>query len=198
MRQLLDAGEGSVRIVTLAPERDEGLRVTRMLARMGIVVSAGHCDPSRDQLEAAVDAGLTMFTHLGNGCPLELPRHDNIIQRVLSLSDRIWCSFIADGVHLPYFVLGNWLKCIGIERAIVVSDAIAATGMGSGRFSLGGVEVEVSAQGESRLATGSSYLAGSTTSISQAACNLREHLALSDEQVRLLTADNPRRLLGIQ
>jgi N-acetylglucosamine-6-phosphate deacetylase len=195
MRQLLDAGGGLVRMVTLAPERDDGFRVTRMLDRLGIVVSAGHCDPSRDQLEAAADSGLSMFTHLGNGCPLELQRHDNIIQRVLSLSNRLWCSLIADGVHLPYFVIGNFLKCIGPERAIVVSDAIAATGMGSGRFSLGGAAVEVSARGESRLASGSSYLAGSTTLLPQAADNLRTYLGWSDEQVDLLTDRNPRKLL---
>jgi N-acetylglucosamine-6-phosphate deacetylase len=82
MQRLLDAAGGLARLVTLAPERDPGLRVTRLLADRGIVVSAGHCDPTRDELLAAIDAGLTMFTHLGNGCPLLLHRHDNIIQRV--------------------------------------------------------------------------------------------------------------------
>ncbi len=97
MQWLLDAAEGLTRIVTLAPEHDAGQAVTRMLSRRGIVVSAGHCDPGLDQLHAAIDAGLSMFTHLGNGCPVTLHRHDNIIQRVLSLSDRLWVSFIADG-----------------------------------------------------------------------------------------------------
>ena len=83
-------------------------RVIRMLADRGIRVAAGHCDPSGDQLRAAIDAGLSMFTHLGNGCPLMMHRHDNIIQRVLSLSDRLWIGFISDGVHVPLPALRNY------------------------------------------------------------------------------------------
>ena len=85
MDRLLDAAGGLARLVTLAPERDAGLRVTRMLAGRGIAVAAGHCDPSLDELRGAIDAGLTLFTHLGNGCPMQMHRHDNIIQRALSL-----------------------------------------------------------------------------------------------------------------
>ena len=113
MKRLLDAAGGLTRIVTLAPERDDGTRVTRMLADQGIRVSAGHCNPSLDELRASIDAGLSLFTHLGNGCPAMLPRHDNIIQRVLSLSDRLYIGFIADGVHVPFVALGNYLRCCG-------------------------------------------------------------------------------------
>ena len=59
MKRLLDAGSGLVKLVTLAPERDPGLRLTRMLADAGVVVSAGHCDPSLEELTAAIDAGLS-------------------------------------------------------------------------------------------------------------------------------------------
>ena len=97
MRRLLDAADGLTRLVTLAPEQDPGLEVTRMLAESNIVVSAGHTNASMDELRAAIDAGVTMFTHLGNGCPPNLPRHDNILNRVLSLREQLWVSFIADG-----------------------------------------------------------------------------------------------------
>ena len=198
MRQILDAGEGLIRIVTLAPEQDAELRVTKLLAAQGIIVSAGHCDPSLDQLKAAIDAGVSMFTHLGNGCPRQLDRHDNIIQRVLSLSDRFWCCLIADGMHLPYYVLKNFLRNIGFERAIVVSDAIAGAGMGSGTFSLGGARVEVSARGGTQLPNEPGYFAGSTTTMAKAAQNLREQLGLSQQDVHLLTSHNPRQLLGMK
>ena len=89
MKRLLEECGGLARIVTLAPERDPQVRVTRLLADKGICVLAGHCDPSLSQLQAAIDAGLSMFTHLGNGCPLMMHRHDNVIQRVLSLSDQL-------------------------------------------------------------------------------------------------------------
>ena len=69
MKRLLDAAGGLTRLVTLAPEHDERFTVTEFLAAQGITVSAGHCNPSPDQLRASIDAGLSMFTHLGNGCP---------------------------------------------------------------------------------------------------------------------------------
>jgi N-acetylglucosamine-6-phosphate deacetylase len=133
---------------------------------------------------------------LGNGCPRELERHDNIIQRALSLSDRLWCSLIVDGVHVPYFVLKNWLRCIGYDRAIVVSDAIAAAGMGAGTYSLAGLEVAVAPSGATRLAGQPGYLAGSTTTLAQAARNLQTGLGIDAAAIRQLTAENPRHLLG--
>ena len=192
-KRLLDAGGGLVRLVTLAPERDAGLAVTRMLAETGAVVSAGHCDASIDELRAAVDAGLTMFTHLGNGCPLQLPRHDNIIQRVLSFRDRLWITFIADGVHIPFFALGNLLRIVGPERAIVVTDAMAAAGLGPGKYRLGQRELTV---GEDMIArTPEGHLAGSTAHMPRMAANLQRHLELSDDVVRRLTSINPKRAI---
>ena len=143
MQKMLDAAGGLTRIVTLAPERDAGNRVTSFLAGQGIRVAAGHCNPTLDQLQASIDAGLTLFTHLGNGCPLQLPRHDNIIQRVLRLSDQLHIGFIADGVHVPFVALANYLKCCGIDRAFVVTDAICGAGLGPGEYTLGSGKVVV-------------------------------------------------------
>jgi N-acetylglucosamine-6-phosphate deacetylase len=198
MQRLLDAADGLVRMVTLAPERDADFKVTKLLAEQNIVVSAGHCDPSLEVLHAAIDAGLSMFTHLGNGCPTMLPRHDNIIQRVLSLSDRLWISFIADGAHLPFFVLRNFLRTIGTERAIIVTDATAASGMGPGRFRLGEIEAVVGDDLVPRLAADPQYLAGSALTMPVAARNLGEQLHLGDQEVVRLCSENPRKVLGIR
>ena len=146
MDRLLDAAGGLVRVVTLAPECDPGLRVTRRLADAGVVVSAGHCDPSPDQLDAACDAGLSLFTHLGNGCPAMLPRHENVIQRVLSRGHRLTVTVIADGVHVPPPALTNYVRLLGVDRCVVVSDAVTAAGLGPGRFTLGRWELEVGAR----------------------------------------------------
>ena len=135
------AGGGLVKLVTLAPERDPQFATTRWLVDQGIRVAAGHCDPPIDTLRGAIDNGLSLFTHLGNGCPPTLPRHDNVIQRVLSQSERLWICFIADGVHVPFVALTNYLRCVGLDRAIVVSDAISAAGLGPGEYSLRGERV---------------------------------------------------------
>jgi N-acetylglucosamine-6-phosphate deacetylase len=98
---LLQAGSGHIKLLTLAPEQDDEARVTRWLTSQNIIVAAGHSNASIDCLNQSIDAGLCLYTHLGNGCPTALPRHDNIIQRVLSLSNKLSISFIADGHHIP-------------------------------------------------------------------------------------------------
>ncbi len=196
MKRLLDAAGGLTRIVTLAPERDEGLRVTRMLADQNAVVSAGHCDPSIDQLRAAIDAGLKMFTHLGNGCPMQLHRHDNIVQRVLSMAERLWVCFIADGAHVPFFALRNYIKLAGFDRTIVVSDAVAPAGLGPGRYTLARWDLLIGDDLVARAPDGS-HLVGSGLTMKRQAENLREKVGLTPEQVAQLTSANPRRAIGI-
>ena len=195
MQKLLDAAGGLTRLVTLAPERDAGLAVTKLLADQGICVAGGHCNPTLDQLDAAIDAGLSAFTHLGNGCPKEQDRHDNIIQRVLSRSDRLWVCFIADGVHVPWSALGNYLKVTGMERAIVVTDAISAAGLGPGEFKLGNQVVHVDEAGATWSAD-RSHLMGSAGTMPLTRDHLRTNLGLSESDVTTLTSTNPQRLLA--
>ncbi len=196
MKRLVGAAQGLTRLVTLAPERDAGLRVTRMLCEAGIVVAAGHCDPSLDKLEAAIDAGLSLWTHLGNGCPMNLPRHDNIIQRALSLSERLWLCFIADGVHVPFFALKNYLRAAGVERCIIVTDAIAPASLGPGHYTLGRWKLDIGPDMVARAPDGS-HLVGAAITMRHSAANLQEHLGLSRAQIEALTIINPRRALAL-
>jgi N-acetylglucosamine-6-phosphate deacetylase len=195
MQRLLDAAGGLTRIVTLAPERDANLQVTKYLVGQGVRVSAGHCNPTLDELQAAIDAGLSLFTHLGNGCPLQLHRHDNIIQRVLRLSNQLHIGFIADGVHVPFVALANYLKCCGIDRAFVVTDAICGAGLGPGEYSLGSRTVVV----DENLATWSAdraNLVGSAGTMPRSHENLRSALGLNEQEILQLLGDNPRIVLG--
>jgi N-acetylglucosamine-6-phosphate deacetylase len=195
-QRLLDAGEGLVRIVTLAPECDPEMATIKALTEQDIIVSAGHCNPSLDQLKHAIDHGLRMFTHLGNGCPVTLPRHDNIINRVLHLADQLWIGFIPDGAHIDFFALDHYLTLTGIERAFVVTDAIVAARMGPGLYQLSGMEIEVDAEGVARR-LGSPNLAGSTVTMPKIHENLSQHLRRSQADIDRLTSINPRRALGL-
>jgi len=197
MQRLLDAAEGLTRIVTLAPECDAGMAVTRMLADQNICVAAGHCNPTLNEIDAAIDAGLSMFTHLGNGCPLELSRHDNIIQRILSRAERLWISFIADGVHIPWPALGNYLKIAGRDRAIVVTDAISAAGLGPGEYELGDQKVIVDEQGATWSAD-RSHLAGSSATMPHVEERLRRELGLSEDEISQILVYNPRCAIDMQ
>jgi N-acetylglucosamine-6-phosphate deacetylase len=191
MQELLDAAGGLTRLVTLAPECDPGLQVTKMLTGAGVVVSAGHTDASLDTLKTAIDAGLTMFTHLGNGCPSTIPRHDNIIHRVLSLREQLWLCFIADGAHIPFFTLKTYLDLVGTDRAIIVTDAMAAASLGPGRYRLGRLELDVANDLIARSPDGI-HLAGSTITMERSVQNLTEKLGFSKELAWKLVAENPR------
>jgi N-acetylglucosamine-6-phosphate deacetylase len=192
----VDAG-GLTRVVTLAPERDDRFAVVRMLASRGIVVSAGHTDATLDELNGAIDAGLSMFTHLGNGCPMQMHRHDNIVQRALSLADRLWLSFIADGAHVPFVALGNYLRLANPARTVIVTDAVAPAGLGPGRYTLGRWDIVVGDDMVPR-SPDRSHFVGSGITMAKSADNLRRALKLPDEMVRRLTCENPRAALRIQ
>ncbi len=92
-----------------------------------------------------------------------MARHDNIVQRVLSLRERLWITFIADGAHIPWFALRNYLDLVG-ERAIVVTDAIAPAGLGPGRYSLGRWDLQIGDDLVARSPNGS-HLVGSALNI---------------------------------
>ena len=196
MRRLLDAAGGLTRLVTLAPENDPDLATTRFIASQGIIVAGGHSNADLQTLHAAVDAGLSLWTHLGNGCPMQMHRHDNIIQRVLSMDDRLRISFIADGVHVPFFALGNYLKAAGVERCVVVTDAVAPAGLGPGLYKLGRWEMKIGEDMVSRAPDGS-HLIGSAITMPRTYENLVRQLGLSEQQAKYLTYDHPRKMIGL-
>ncbi len=193
--RLLEAGRGHVKLLTLAAEMDAGAIVTRSLSERGIVVAAGHCDASLDQLNESIDAGLAMFTHLGNGCPGQLHRHDNIIQRVLSISDRLPISFIADGHHVPPFALKNYLRVVPDENIIIVSDAISAAGLGPGRYELADQIVHVDEDGAAWSAD-RKHFAGCATTLPEMARILQDRVGIDPADSIRWMRENPSRLLA--
>jgi N-acetylglucosamine-6-phosphate deacetylase len=126
---------------------------------------------------------------------LLLPRHDNIINRVLSLADQLTISLIADGRHLPDFVLRQYLKMIPPQNVIIVSDSISAAGLGPGRYPLGDQEIEVDSHGVA-WAANRQQMAGSTGVLSQMAVWLQDELGCPPDQVRMWCYKNPMRIAG--
>ncbi|HOF17432.1 MAG TPA: N-acetylglucosamine-6-phosphate deacetylase [Phycisphaerae bacterium] len=195
-QRLVEAAGGLAKIVTLAPELDGGQRVIRWLVGQGIVVSAGHCNPSCEELDAALDAGLSMFTHLGNGCPMLLPRHENIVHRVLSRAERLWIGFIADGVHVEFEALRHYLQWAGIDRSFVVTDAIAPAGLGPGRYRSSRWDIQIGEELAARSPDGT-HLLGSACTMKRSTTNLTDHVGLSAADAHRLLCVNPRRAIGV-
>ena len=192
---LLTAGQGRIRLVTLAPEQDPGGEVTQWLTEQGVRVSAGHTDANIAQLRCALDHGLSAFTHLGNGTPLLMHRHDNIIQRVLALREEMWIMMIADGHHVPLPFFSNLLAMFDLNRVILVSDAIFAAGLGKGAYAWQGKEIEVT---EERACWDASrqHFVGSVTTLPEMDAWLAESLGMTEAVRQRLLGDNARQFIG--
>jgi N-acetylglucosamine-6-phosphate deacetylase len=183
---------GGVLLVTLAPELPGALEVIRTLVARGVLVSIGHTDASAAQVAAAVDAGATLVTHLGNAMPPLRAREPGPLGAALG-GARLVAGVIADGHHLdPLTVRLAW-RALGAGRLLAVTDATAALGLRDGHARLGDHEVIV-ADGAVRLADGT--LAGSATSLPDC---LRTLVATAGgdlaEAVRCATA-TPARVIG--
>jgi N-acetylglucosamine-6-phosphate deacetylase len=157
--RLLEAAEGRIRLVTLAPEQEGALTFIERLVQRGVVAAIGHTAASGPRLRDAVKAGARLSTHLGNGAHAVLPRHDNYIWEQLA-NDELWASVIADGHHLTPAVLKCILRVKTPARTILTCDASSLAGKPPGRYCEWGQELDVLPGGKVVLA-GSPYLAGS-------------------------------------
>lgn len=169
-RRWQDVGEGHVRLVTVAPEWPEATRYIEAVVADGVVVSIGHTMATGAQIADAVKAGATMSTHLGNGAHMVMQRHPNYIWEQLA-EDRLIASFIVDGIHLPQSFLKVALRAKGIERSVLVTDAVMPAGCRPGRYRLGEVDVELHADDRVTL-VGQEKLAGSSLRMDRGIENL--------------------------
>lgn len=129
-------------LLTLAPERMGGIEAVGMATSMGMRVSLGHTNAAAAILRAACNAGATGFTHLGNACPQDLDRHDNILWRVLDdLSLTI--SLIPDGIHVSAALFRLIHRVLPPSKIYYTTDAVAAAGAPPGRYSVGRHRVDV-------------------------------------------------------
>lgn len=163
--ELLRAGRGTIRMVTLAPELPGGLELVKRLADAGVVAAVGHSDAGFDDAREAFAAGATVATHLYNGMPPMHHREPGVVGAALA-ADGVVVELINDGVHLHQGVVAGTFAQVGSGRVALVTDAMAAAGMGDGEYVLGGQPVRVSG-GVARVVSTSS-IAGSTLTMDAA------------------------------
>ena len=166
--ELQRIAEGRIKLVTLAPELRGACAFIARLRAENVLPALGHTLATHAQIVAACDAGAMMTTHLGNGCPQTMHRHNNPIFAQLG-EPRLAASLIADGAHLPPEVLRTFAAALG-PRAVLVTDAMSAAGAPQGRYSIGKLIIEVGADGVVRQ-PGSPNLAGSALTMDRAVLN---------------------------
>lgn len=190
-----DATHGLIRLVTLSPHWPEAPRYIEALTSEGVTVSIGHTDATTEQLDAAVCAGATLSTHLGNGAHTILRRHPNYIWDQLA-DDRLAADFIVDGIHLQSAFLKVALRAKTVDRSILVTDAAAPAGAPPGRYKLGEQEVDNLPDGRVVLA-GLDKLAGSSLRMDRGVENLMQLAGLSLRDAIQLATVNPARVTNI-
>jgi N-acetylglucosamine-6-phosphate deacetylase len=190
--RLWQAARGHVSVITIAPELPGAMEVIAKAARRGVCVSIGHSDAEMPVARAAVEAGARHATHTFNAMrPLD-HRDPGIIAEVLT-DDRITADIIADGIHLSPAVVQIFLRAKGIERAVLITDAISATGMPDGRYQLGPMLVDV----KDGKCTMDGKLAGSVLTMDRAVRNVTAFAGWNlRDAVRTATL-NPARVVGL-
>jgi N-acetylglucosamine-6-phosphate deacetylase len=190
--RLFEAAEGRLRLMTLAPELPGAAELTAHATARGVRVSLGHSDATAAQTRAAIAAGAVSATHTFNAMrPLD-HREPGILGVVLT-TDALYAELISDGIHTAPEMVKLWWRAKGPRRAILVTDAMSATGMPDGEYQLGGLSVQV-ANGR---ATAGGVLAGSVLTLDRALANFIAFTAAPlDEALRLLTA-NPAAMTGL-
>ena len=193
--RLQAAAHGRLRLITLAPEWPGSAEFIAAVTQQGVHVSLGHTNASEAEIDAAIRAGARFCTHLGNGCPLELPRHDNIVQRLLA-RDELTACFIPDGIHLPKGVLKNFVRAKPTGRVLFTTDAMAGAGAPPGRYTIGPHLITVGADGVARQ-PGEKNFAGSTLTPDVGVRHIADWLNLTPEAAHHLWSTASAAAFGI-
>lgn len=186
------AARGHIKIMTIAPELERATEVIAEAARRGVCVSVGHSDASLASARAAVDAGARHATHLFNAMrPLE-HRDPGLLGQILTDS-RQSADFIADGIHLDPAIVKLILEAKGPEKAVLITDATAATGMPDGIYRLGSFEVEV----KDGRCTSNGRLAGSVLTMDLAVRNVMRFAGCDLQLAVRLATLNPAQVAAL-
>lgn len=195
---VLAAGQGAIRMVTLAPERCGASAAIEHFVDAGVVVALGHTDATYEQTRRAIALGATVGTHLFNGMR---PWHHREPGPALALLEdpRVTVELIADGIHLHPAVVHRVMDTAGSARVTLITDASAAAGMTDGSVRFGALDIDVVC-GVAQV-RGTSTIAGSTVTMEQLFRTAVQRPGPTPDQVLAdaveMTSTTPARTLGL-
>ncbi len=190
---LLDACDGTLRQITMAPELPGALDAIGLLVDYGVVVAVGHTECTADQARAAFDRGASLITHGFNAMKPIAGREPGPLGAALA-DPRVAIELIADGIHVHPTTIAMLFQAAP-GRIVLVTDAMAAAASSPGRYILGGLDVDVTADGRAVLA-GSDTLAGSTLTLDRAV-EVCVQSGVSREAAEAAATTVPERVLGL-
>ncbi len=196
-QRLQEAADGRIRLVTLSPEYEEAPAFISKAVSTGVLVAIGHTAADSRAIQAAVDAGAQLSTHLGNGAHRTLPRHPNYLWDQLA-HDRLTASLIVDGFHLPPAVVKTFVRAKTPGRTILVSDVVGTAGRPPGRYDdspLG--SVEILEDGRIVIAGQRQLLAGAFRTIEYGVANVMRFAGVGLEEAVTMASLRPAELIGL-
>jgi N-acetylglucosamine-6-phosphate deacetylase len=194
--RLFEASNGLVRLMTLAPELPGAAELAAYATAKGVRVSVGHSNATAEETQRVLAAGAVSATHTFNAMrPLD-HREPGILGTVLT-TDSLYAELICDGIHVHPDIVRLWARAKGNQRAILVTDAISATGMGDGDFLLGNIPVRVDS-GRASLQDNPNILAGSVLTLDQALENFVAWTGKSLPAALPLLTQNPAAMTGLE
>lgn len=193
--RLQEIAGGRIKLVTLSPESEQAIDFIRRAVADGITISLGHTAATRDQIQAAVDAGATLSTHLGNGAHGTMRRHPNYIWEQLG-EPRLYASIITDGHHLPATMVNTIVRTKSIYRTILTCDAAGLAGCAPGVYELGSGRFEVLADGRIVVAGQDQLLAGSSLGTDTCVTGVMRMTGVSLRDAIDMASRTPARLLN--
>lgn len=193
LAHLLDSGDGTVRVVTLAPELAGGMDLLRQTVAAGAIAAVGHTDATFEQAREAFASGAGLATHLFNAMRDFHHREPGPAGAALA-DDSVVCELISDGIHVHDEVIRIAVHAAGSDRIAFVTDATPAAGMENGEFRLGPVPI-YARDGRVSLADGS--LAGSTLTMDAALRHAVHYVGLPITEAAIAASTTPATLLGI-
>lgn len=192
-RELLAAGQGKVRMMTIAPELKDSERLIELLLEFNAIPSMGHSLADENAVIRAIDCGATRVTHLYNGTT-RLDQRNSGLTAVALVDDRVTIELIADGIHVHPVMLEIACRTKPLDRIVGISDATQGAGLKDGLYHLGDDRVEIANGWCRRYVDG--RLAGSCLTLDQAMRNLPKFASLKREQVLACFTRNPAVSLG--
>ena len=193
LEKMWEAAQGRVDLLTIAPEIEGALELIAEASRRGVCVSLGHSDADLAQSRAGLNAGARHATHTFNAMrPLD-HREPGLLGAVLT-DNSLTADIIVDGIHVAPAVVDLFVRAKGLERSVLITDAISATGMPEGIYSLGGLEVRV----HDGRCESDGRLAGSVLTLDRAIRNTIDFAGVSLQHAIRMSTFNPARVLGIE
>ena len=191
--RMWDAADGHIRVLTIAPEIEGAVDLISEAANRGVCVSLGHSDAGLQQAQAGIRAGARHATHTFNAMHALDHRDPGILGAVLT-DKKLTADIIVDGIHVDPTVVDLFVRAKGIERAVLITDAISATGMPDGDYLLGDIEVQV----HDGRCESSGRLAGSVLTLDRAIRNTAKFAQVSLQHAIRMATLNPARVLAIE